>query len=635
MRLKSFAIIIVFLSVAAGLAYFGAGMAATVMEENSELSIREALDDAGLDWAEVEADGLQVNLFGEAPSEAQRFTAVNVASKVVDGARVADKMSVKRTSRVLAPRFSIELLRNDSGTSLIGLIPAKTDRELIVETVANVTNGEVTDLLQTANYPVPKGWDRALRFAENALAGLPRSKISISADEVVVKAITDSIQAKRRAEADLRRATPTGLKVVLDITAPRPVITPFTLRMVRDESGARFDACTADTEEARTEIMRTAIAVGAPANSNCVVGLGSPSTQWGDAAVLAINGLAQLGQGSVTISDADISLLAAEGTDQAVFDRVVGKLENDLPDVFSLHAVLPETPDAEEGPVDFTATLGEDGEVLLAGRIGDELSRRTTESYARARFGADVVEMTARIDEDLPMGWGLRVLAALEALDQLHDGSARVTASDIVVTGNTGIETASADIARILSSKLGDAADFSINVTYDEMLDPLANIPTPEECIASIQAINAENKITFEPGSATISADSLSSMDRIAEVLQECPQFQMEIAGYTDSQGREEMNQALSESRASSVLTELMNRRVLVSGFLSKGYGEEDPIADNGTEEGREANRRIEFRMLTNETPAEAEEGLETEADNSAEETTTEVTEDAPTDEPD
>lgn len=635
MRLKSFAIIFGFISVAAGLAYFGAGIATTVLEENSELSIREALDDAGLDWAEVEADGLQVKLFGEAPSEAQRFTAVSVASKVVDGARVADKMSVKKTTRVLAPRFSIELLRNDSGTSLIGLIPAKTDREQIVENVADVTNGEVTDLLQTANYPVPQGWNQALRFAENALANLPRSKISISADEVVVKAITDSMQAKRRAEADLRRAAPTGLKVVLDITAPRPVITPFTLRMVRDENGTRFDACTADTEEARREIMKTAIAVGVSANANCVVGLGSPSTQWGDAATLAINGLAQLGQGSVTISDADISLLAAEGTNQTVFDRVVGKLENDLPDVFSLHAVLPETPDAEEGPVDFTATLEEDGDVLLAGRINDELTRRTTESYARARFGANVVEMTARIDENLPMGWGLRVLAALEALDQLHDGSARVTASEIVVQGNTGIETASADIARILSAKLGDGADFSIDVTYDEMLDPLANIPTPEECIASIQAINAANKITFEPGSATISADSLSTMDRIAEVLQECPQFQMEIAGYTDSQGREEMNQALSETRASSVLTELMNRRVLVSGYLSKGYGEEDPIADNGTEEGREANRRIEFRMLTNETPAEAEEGLESEADNSADEATTEVTEDAPTDEPD
>lgn len=406
MRLKSFAIIIGFFSIAGGLAYFGAGMATTVLEENSEVSVRAALDDADLDWAEVEADGLQVNLFGEAPSEAQRFTAVSVASKVVDGARVADKMSVKKATRVLAPRFSIELLRNDSGTSLIGLIPAKTDRDLIVEKVADVTKGEVTDLLQTANYPVPKGWDQALRFAENALANLPRSKISISADEVVVKAITDSMQAKRRAESDLRRAAPSGLKVVLDITAPRPVITPFTLRMVRDEEGARFDACTADTEEARREIMKTAVAVGVPANASCVVGLGSPSTQWGDAASLAISGLAQLGQGTVTISDADISLLAAEGTSQALFDRVVGKLENDLPEVFSLHAVLPEIPDVEEGPVDFIATLAEDGDVLLEGRINDELTRRTTESYARARFGANVVEMTARIDENLPMAGG-------------------------------------------------------------------------------------------------------------------------------------------------------------------------------------------------------------------------------------
>ncbi|NVO26532.1 OmpA family protein [Donghicola sp. C2-DW-16] len=635
MRLKSFAIITGFLSTAAVLSYFAAGMAATVVEQNSEKAIRDSLDEAGLDWAEVEADGLQVLLYGEAPSEAQRFSAVNVASKLVDGARVADKMSVKRTTRVTAPRFSIELLRNDSGTSLIGLIPAKTNRDQILETVARVTKGDVTDLLQTANYPVPKGWDRALEFAENALTNLPRSKISISANEVVIKAITDSATAKRRAEADLRRAAPSGLNVILDITAPRPVITPFTLRIVKDEDGTRFDACTADTDSAQRAILKSAIAAGVPDNATCTVGLGSPSTQWGEAAVLAIDGLAKLGGGSVTFSDADISLLAAEGTDQAVFDRVVGKLENDLPQVFALHAVLPETAEGEDGPLDFTATLDDDGKVVLAGRVNDELTRRTTESYARARFGADSVDMTARIDETLPIGWGLRVLAALEALDQLHDGTVRVTATEIELDGNTGIESARADISRILSAKLGDAADFSIDVKYDEMLDPLANIPTPEECLAKIKLINAETKITFEPGNATIAADSMSSIEKIAEVLRECPPFQMEIAGYTDSQGREEMNQSLSESRASSVLNELMNRRVLVSGFLAKGYGEQDPIDDNGTEEGREANRRIEFRMLTGETPAVAEEALETEGDNSAEEDATVVTEDVPTDEPD
>ncbi len=88
----------------------------------------------------------------------------------------------------------------------------------------------------------------------------------------------------------------------------------------------------------------------------------------------------------------------------------------------------------------------------------------------------------------------------------------------------------------------------------------------------------------------------------------------MEIAGYTDSQGREEMNQALSQSRAQAVLNALLARRVLTDNLTAHGYGEADPIADNDSEEGREANRRIEFHLIQTETPEEGD-GATTEPD--------------------
>ena len=71
----------------------------------------------------------------------------------------------------------------------------------------------------------------------------------------------------------------------------------------------------------------------------------------------------------------------------------------------------------------------------------------------------------------------------------------------------------------------------------------------------------------------------------------------MEIAGHTDSQGREVMNLSLSQARADAVLNAIMARRVLVSNLSAKGYGESQPIADNESETGREANRRIEFTL--------------------------------------
>jgi OOP family OmpA-OmpF porin len=69
----------------------------------------------------------------------------------------------------------------------------------------------------------------------------------------------------------------------------------------------------------------------------------------------------------------------------------------------------------------------------------------------------------------------------------------------------------------------------------------------------------------------------------------------MEISGHTDAQGSEGGNKALSQARAEAVLLALQGRRVDISGMNAVGYGEASPIANNGTEEGREANRRIEF----------------------------------------
>ena len=100
-------------------------------------------------------------------------------------------------------------------------------------------------------------------------------------------------------------------------------------------------------------------------------------------------------------------------------------------------------------------------------------------------------------------------------------------------------------------------------------------------------------------------------MNAIATILSDCGEIRLEIQGHTDSQGRESMNQALSQDRAQTVLNELRSRRVLTSTYTAKGYGESVPIAENDTEEGREANRRIEFRLIQPGTSKEIPTTLE------------------------
>ena len=613
MRLPYFIAVSLIFLVSAGLSLLAASYAVTEIEESSELAVRRSLDLKGHDWAEVEADGLRVVLTGTAPDEATRFNALTAAGTEVDTSRVIDEMEVIATSALAAPRFSVEILRNDSGISVIGLIPASENRDKLIQRLGNLDRSvAISDLMETADYPKPKGWDVAISYALEALTHLPRAKISANPDLVRITAIANSQQEKQKLERDLTRRAPPSLRVGLAISAPRPVVTPFTLRYLIDEEGGHFDACSAQDEKARDRIVAAAKNAGLTGPYSCTVALGEPSPRWPEAAEKSIQALFRIGQGSVTMSDADITLIAAEGTDPAVFDRVVGELETELPAVFALHAVLPEPETTNpNGPVEFSATRSPEGLVQLRGRLGDETLRDMVDSYARAAFGSDQVYTATRIVSDLPADWPVRVLAGLEALGQLHNGVLTVTPDTVELIGLSHEEDAKARIAGQLSDKLGEGQEYTLTITYQPPPEPEDALPDPEVCEAQIAEIQATSKIAFEPGSATIASDSRDVVNQIADILRDCGPIRMEIQGHTDSQGREEMNQQLSQARAQSILNELRGRRIPTSSYTAVGYGETQPIADNDTEEGREENRRIEFRLIRPEPVESSETGLE------------------------
>ncbi len=613
MRLKAVLLPLLAFATAASGSVYAARIAASAVEDRSVIAVQEELMDNGHAWATVLGDGLQIVIEGEAPTEATRFRAISTAGGIVDASRIIDNMSVADAEQIAPPAFAIEILRNDSGVSLIGLVPATTNRDALIGQVEGLVDGQnVADLLDQADYPAPQDWDQTLEFAVTALGRLTHSKISVRAGQVDVTAITQSEDEQRRLEAALERDAPEGVGLDLMINAPRPVVTPFLVRYGLDANGARFDACAADTEENQNLILAAARNAGAQNDIECPLGLGAPTTQWGEAVAMAIDATTELGGGVLTFTDTDISLVALEGTDPTQFNNIVGTLQNALPDIFALSSVLPETiEETDDGPPRFSATLSPEGEVQLRGFVSNDLMNTTAENFARAKFGNLSVTMGTRINEDTPRGWSVRVLAGIEALSHLSNGAVIVEPDSLSVRGNTGEPDASAEISRLMIDKFGPNAGFEIDVTYIEALDPIAGLPTPEECVAQIIAMTTERKITFDPGSVELSASAQPIIDDIAEIFQRCPELEIEIAGYTDSQGREVMNRDLSQARANAVLNSLRLRRVPVATLRAVGYGEDSPIADNGTEAGREANRRIEFTLIEPEVVEEIPTGLE------------------------
>ncbi|SIO47037.1 OmpA-OmpF porin, OOP family [Rhodovulum sp. ES.010] len=592
------------IALAAGLCLIAALAAVDLLESRTGKAVRTALAEAGIDWATAEADGMLVHLAGTAPDEAARFHALSAAGAVVDAAHVLDGIEVEPPNALSPPEFGVELLRNDGGISVIGLLPEATDRDALARTLSRIAGRKtVTDMLDSASHPAPDGWEAALDFGLEALERLESAKVSIAPGRVAINAISDSAARKARLERDLAAAAPEGLELALDISAPRPMIAPFTLRFLLDDGGARFDACATDSAVATEAILDAARQVGYVGTPDCLLGLGVPDPGWGQAVAEGIAALGRIGGGALTFSDGDVTLVARTGSDRARFDKAVADFEAALPAPFDLHAVLAEPvkvdgSGGEDGPAEFVATLSPEGLVQLRGRVPDALALAAAESYARSRFGRERIHAAMRIDPALPEGWPLRMLAGLEALSQLRNGSVIVQAGFVKLSGLTMDDTAKARIARTLSDRLGDAQDFQLEITYRAPPAVPDNRPSPAQCVARIGEILAKEKITFAPGSTDIEGSAVRVVDRIADVLRGCPGARIEIGGHTDSQGGEEMNASLSQRRAEAVLTALMARRVLTSNLTAKGYGESRPIADNGTEDGREANRRIEFRLI-------------------------------------
>jgi len=525
MRIRTYLPVTIAIVTAAALSIFTATVAVEKIETGARVGILRALYDEDVGWARVRVSGLQVQLSGTAPDEAARFKALAAAGTVVDATRIVDRIGIQPAAAIEAPEFKIEVLRNLDGISLIGLIPTDFDRAGMLDRIGRISNTPVTDLLEEGRYPVPEGWDPAVDFALEALDTVPRSKVTVTADRVAVTGIVDSEQQRRQVENALTQEAPRGLDLRLEISAPRPVIAPFTLRFVIDGDTRRFDACAAETPEARDQIAAAATQLGVQRAANCRIGLGSPSVSWAEAAITGMEALDGLGAGSITYSDADVSLVVPHKVEAAAFDRTVGQLERRLPAGFSLTAVRQPPPEDEQelqgpnGIPEFIATRDGDGKVELTGRIGSERTRRAVESYAYSHFGRDETEAATRLDETLPQGWSMRAFASLDALSYLANGSVRMRPDSVVVAGETGQEDAAAEISRILSDRLGTGAQYKIDVKYVERLDPALNIPTPENCVKDLNTVLAVKKLSFEPGSATLDGSSLEVIDKLADIL--------------------------------------------------------------------------------------------------------------------
>ena len=188
--------------------------------------------------------------------------------------------------------------------------------------------------------------------------------------------------------------------------------------------------------------------------------------------------------------------------------------------------------------------------------------------------------------------WPILLLALATAFLLWWTGRSRTpTPTQAVNTASRGIDTLGSS-ARTLTRTLPGGIQLSVPAggMEDRLISYLA---APTAGNGSFEF----DRLEFETGSTSLSPRSRQQIVDVARILNAYPNARVQIAGYTDNTGDEAANMALSRGRAESVMNALRENGAAAANLSAQGFGSQNPIANNATEEGRARNRRVTLNV--------------------------------------
>ena len=141
---------------------------------------------------------------------------------------------------------------------------------------------------------------------------------------------------------------------------------------------------------------------------------------------------------------------------------------------------------------------------------------------------------------------------------------------------------------------------FWIACNQDEPVFFIKNVRIAKGAVPLYERLASDGKIvtyaiTFDTGKATIKPESTGEINRITKIMQDDPSIKFEVQGHCDNTGSDKVNDPLSQQRAEAIVAAFVANGIEASRLTAVGKGAHEPIADNGTDEGRAKNRRVEF----------------------------------------
>ena len=196
---------------------------------------------------------------------------------------------------------------------------------------------------------------------------------------------------------------------------------------------------------------------------------------------------------------------------------------------------------------------------------------------------------------------------SIQNANNTQKGAAIGTASGAVIGGILGNNIGkgkNAALGAVLGGIVGGVAGGVIGNKMDKQANDIKNaLPGAEvERVGEgIKITLSENMVNFAFNSAELTSSAKTNLDKLATVLINNPDTNINIYGHTDNKGTAQVNQKISENRANSVKNYLISKGIASSRMITMGRGFSEPIASNDTDAGRAQNRRVEFAITANE----------------------------------
>lgn len=195
------------------------------------------------------------------------------------------------------------------------------------------------------------------------------------------------------------------------------------------------------------------------------------------------------------------------------------------------------------------------------------------------------------------------ILSGCASMNNTQKGAAIGVAGGGALGAVVGKITGNTALGAVVGAAVGGTAGTIIGRKMDKQAEAIHNsVPGAKvERVGEGISVEFDSSVLFALNSYGLTPDATSNLNKLVTILNEYPDTNIEVQGHTDSSGSEQYNQTLSEKRAGSVSTYLLQKGIGSNRITTMGYGELVPKYDNTTEVGRAQNRRVEFVITANE----------------------------------